>query len=629
MTNKYKDDSIISLNGRDFTRLRPSTYLGSNEYSTQLVREVFSNSLDEHNIGNGNIINVRIDTHNNEYMVEDFGQGFPINVKREDGETVLQAAFDVINTSGKYDGEEGVYKASSLGTNGIGAKLTNFLSKKLEVVSYNGKASEYLLFKDGLLEKRKVNEFANHKPGTVVRWIPDEQFFQNKEANINDLKKLFEDISALCPNLTINFTVDNKNIVYHCDNGIQDLVDKKFKDKEILNNRFSIRKEVNNALFDICLTYTSDYSQTIIPYVNYGLTEGGAHIYTLNFLLAQQFNKYAHANNMFKKKDDKFSSTELSEGMTVVFNIKSTNVKYDSQTKTRIVDFDRTLMTDVIKNEFSAWLDNNPKDVKLILDRALTARKAKEAAQNAKDKIRNATNKGKKFITLPTKLIDAYSKNREECELYICEGDSALNGLVGKRDGKTQALFPIRGKILSCRKATPDKVYSNQEISNIVKALGLDIDKASGKLIYEKKKLRYNKIIIASDADDDGLNIRMLLITMFWWLCPKLIEEGHICIAIPPLFKITNKDNKYIFLKDQQELNKYSKAHKDKFTINRLKGLGEMDPSELAYCILNKDTRNIIELSVNNSKETDNLLEVFMGPKVEPRREYLLKMTEV
>ena len=258
----------------------------------------------------------------------------------------------------------------------------------------------------------------------------------------------------------------------------------------------------------------------------------------------------------------------------------------------------------------------------MILDRAILARKAKEAAQKAKDGIRNAKNTGKKFISLPTKLVDAWNKDRKECELYIVEGDSAANGLIAKRDGKTQAVFPIRGKILSCRKATMDKIYANQEISNIVKAIGLDINKTDGKLIYDPKKLRYGKIVLAADADQDGAHIRMLLINALWWLCPELILNNHIYAAYPPLFKIT-KDGKYIYIKDNAELEKYKKSTKGNYNVNRLKGLGEMDPAELAECLLKEKTRNIIPLESKDFNITDNLLELILGNDVESRRSYL------
>ncbi|MBQ6627933.1 MAG: hypothetical protein IJH65_03875 [Methanobrevibacter sp.] len=618
----YTDDSIVTLNPRDFTRLRPSTYLGSNEYSTQLVREVFSNSLDEVLIGHGNNITVEINTHQNIYRVDDLGQGFPINVVK-DGKTVLQAAFDTINTSGKYT-NDGVYGGVSLGTNGIGSKLTNFLSKWLEVVSYNADGEyEHIRFEDGIFKWRQTGK-ASRGSGTIVTWEPDPQFFQNPSANMNDLRKLFQDIAGLCPELTINFKVDGKDEVFHSANGLNDLLDVKVKNKELLQNRFSCHKVDGAQSFDLVLTYTSDYSENITAYVNYGLTDSGIHISTLKSLFTKLINRYVTDVGLIKKEADEFSSAELAEGFTVIFNLKTTDVSYDSQTKSRVVDLNRSLLTSTLRSELPAWLLNNTKEAKLIIDRALNARKAKEAAQNAKERIRNASGKGKKFISLPTKLVDAWSKDRSECELFITEGDSAANGLIAKRNGKTQAVFPIRGKILSCRKASMDKIYANQEISNIVKALGLDINKENGKLIYNQKKLRYGKIIFACDADPDGLAIRLLLLNAFWWLCPELVENGHIYVAIPPLYRITDKNNNYIYLTDDAELSDYKKKHKTGYLINRNKGLGEQSPDELSECLLKEATRNVQQIVSTSFKDTDDMLECFMGQDVKIRRDYLL-----
>lgn len=632
MKNKYTEDSIVSLDPRAFTRLRPATYLGSNEYSTQLVREVFSNALDEHIIGHGNNIWVEANTADNIYKVKDEGQGFPINVLRDDGKTVLQAAFDQFNTSGKYD-DNGVYSGSVLGLNGIGTKLTNFLSTRLEVISTNGSKYEKLIFNDGIFDSRELGAASTILPsGTEVIWSPDPQFFQNKDANISDLKKLFEDIAALCPELTIHFKVisgqgSEEVFTYHSVKGIQDLVDKKTKGKEILNNRFVACKKEGPELFDITLTYTSDYSESVIAYANYGLTEAGVHISTVKAGITRQINRYATENGLLKKSDDSVTQSELSEGFYLVFNVKASNIKYDSQTKTRIVDLNKTLINSVINNDFYDWLNNNPKDAKIIIEKALLARKAKEAAQKAKDVARGLKQKkSDKFLNLPTKLVDAYSKDRSECELWICEGDSAANGLIAKRDGKTQAIFPIRGKVLSCRKATMEKVYSNQEISNIVKALGLDIEKTDGKLVYNKKRLRYGKIILAADSDDDGKAIISLLINMFWWLCPDLVVNGHVYVAYPPLYKITTSKNEYVYLKGDRDLAEYKVKHKNqRYIISRNKGLGEQSPDELAHCLLRPATREVKQLVVSDFTQTDNLLECFFGPDVELRRKYLLE----
>ena len=631
MKNKYTEDSIVSLDPRAFTRLRPATYLGSNEYSTQLVREVFSNALDEHIIGNGNNIWVEANLVDNVYKVKDEGQGFPINVVRDDGKTVLQAAFDQFNTSGKYD-DNGVYSGSVLGLNGIGTKLTNFLSTHLEVISTSGSKYEKLTFNDGIFDNRQLGSCSIAlQSGTEVSWSPDPQFFQNKDANISDLKKLFEDIAALCPELTIHFKIVNGQgseevFTFHSDNGIQDLVDKKTKGKEILNNRFVACKKEGPELFDITLTYTSDYSENIIAYANYGLTESGVHISTVKAGITRQINRYAVDNNLLRKTDDSLTQGELSEGFYLVFNVKASNIKYDSQTKTRIVDLNKALINSVINNDFYDWLNNNPKDAKIIIEKALLARKAKEAAQKAKDVARGLKQKkSDKFLNLPTKLVDANprDKDRSKCVLYLVEGDSAANGLISKRNGEIHGIMPLRGKILSVRKASVADMYKNQEISNIVAALGLDVNPSDYTLKYDIKKLRYHKIVLLEDGDPDGGHIRLLLITLLWRLCPELLQNGHVYTSRPPLYKITNNKNQYCYLAAENDLDIYKKKHaKEKFIVNRIKGLGELSPSELYECMIKDDTENIMQLDVQNLTDTDNELEKFMGTEVAPRREY-------
>lgn len=419
----YKDDSIRSVDARTFTRMRAGVYCGSTEYSTQLMRELYANALDEHNIGNGNKIIIKIDTKNNIYTVIDEAQGFPIGVKRLDGETVLQASFDVLNTSGKYD-SDGVYGASALGLNGIGGKLTNFLSNYLIVSSTNrtGK-EEKIWFKDGIFEKREYLDVDKEKHGTTIEYQPDPQFFQHPEVNITEIKKLFEDISALCPELYTELYIDDKLTEFHSANGIADLVDKKVGDKEIIDTRFKARRVKDDNLFDICLTYTSDYSENITSYVNYGLTESGVHLQTLRSALTRELNKYANDNNLLKKNDNNLSGTELSEGLVIVCNLKANGVQYDSQSKVRVVDIDRSLITSTIGEDFALWLTNNPKDAKIIIERALAARRAREAAQKAREKAREGSVKGLKAkMQLSDKFIDCTSKKPEDRNLLLVEG---------------------------------------------------------------------------------------------------------------------------------------------------------------------------------------------------------------
>ena len=628
MQKTYNENSTQHIDAREFTRKRPSTYCGSTEYSTQLLKELFANSHDEHIIGHGNEIIITVDTEKNEYTCEDFAQGFIPGVERPDGETMLSECFAVINTSGKYDdSDDSIYGGSALGLNGIGLKLVCYLSSRSMITTSDGKGQrETLWYKDGLFQKREITKEKIGVHGTKVAYIPDPQFFQNPEANLNDIRILFKEESALSPALTIRLVVDGKEEIFHSKNGISDLVDEKVKDNEIIKNRFNTKIVEGNDLIDICMTYTNTYSEDIVSYVNYGKVESGIHLTTLKANLTRALNKYANDNNLYKKGESNLTGTELNEGLILIFNLKAKSVKYDSQTKVRVTDIDKALILKVINENFVSWMNSNPKDVKVIIEKALLARKAKEAAKKAREVARsvNGTKKSK-LANLPTKLVDCSTTNRLEAELLICEGDSAGSGLVGGRDAEYQAIFPIRGKMINSFKAKSEKVTANQEVNNLIKALGLEMN-AAGKLIYDTTKLRYGRIIAATDGDPDGENIRMLIAVNLWSLCPELIINGHFYVAYAPLFRVTTSKNEYIYLKDAAALEEYSKKHQnEKYRVNRLKGLGECDSEELADVLLDKKTRNVKQLVVNDAKEAEKHLEMLMGTSVAGRRKFLLE----
>jgi DNA gyrase subunit B len=283
-----------------------------------------------------------------------------------------------------------------------------------------------------------------------------------------------------------------------------------------------------------------------------------------------------------------------------------------------------------LTEDLRAWLESNKKEIKDIADKAIGARKAREAAKKAKDAARNNAAKGKsKLLNLPTKLVDSWSKKRSECELLIAEGDSAAGGLVGARDGEFQAVFPVRGKTLNLLKATNEKIFANQEVVNIIKAIGLELDPKTKRLQYDASKLRYGRIILCADADPDGQAIKNLLLTCFWTLCPELVINGHIHAAIPPLFRITTKKNDYLYLRDAAALEEYKRVHAgEKYAINRNKGLGEQDPEELAECLLNHETRNVAQITVEDVAEANRLFEIFMGPSATPRKDWILQHSE-
>lgn len=569
MGNLYNEKSIESLSPLEFTRLRPGVYVGSTEYSTQLLIEIVSNAVDEFKAGHGDTVKVDI-LNNNTIIVEDNAQGFLPNLIREDGKTVLEASFSVLNTSGKYS-EDGVYEGTALGLNGIGSKLANYLSHWLEVISWRDGKYEHVWFKEGVFEKRDTGKWENkEKPsGTLVQWNPSEEFFNNPEVDLNVIKKLFRVISCLCPGLRIILNNDE----YFSKNGLPDLVNEAVKDTEIIKNRLNINFENNKNKIDLVLTYTNSYSSSIVSYVNTGLTDSGPHITQIKTIITREMNKFFREKKWLKEKDENLTGDDCQEGMYLVFNITAPGVSYDAQTKSRIVKLDMTPFTETIAEELRNWMEQNEKAIKEIADKAINARKAREAAKKARDAVREPKDKKSRLVNLPTKLVDCWSKNREKCELLIAEGDSAASGLIGARDSEFQAVFPIRGKILNAFKADAAKAFANQEIVNIIKALGLDIDPKTSKPIYDKNKLRYGSVLMCCDADPDGENIKNLLLTCFWWLCPELVTNGHIYAAIPPLFRITTKKNEYIYLRDAAALETYKTNHEgEKYAVNRNKG---------------------------------------------------------
>ncbi len=585
MNNLYDESSIESLSPLEFTRLRPGVYAGDTTYSTQLLVEIISNAVDEFRLGHGSQIDVTIEK--DVITVQDYGQGFIPNSFREDGKTILEAAFSVLNTSGKYR-EDGTYEGTSLGSFGIGSKITTYLSHWLSVLTVRDSQWEEVKFIEGIADYHDGGEISTPyaftdngtkvlnlpNNGTIVTWQPSEEFFTHTEVEINKVKELFKTIACLCPGLTINLDNNGEKTNYHSSKGLNDLVDEAVAAKEIINNRFDMKFVDGKNKMDMVMTYTSNYSATIVPYVNTGLTESGPHITQIKTTLTREFNKFFREKKWLKDKDDNLTGDDIQEGMYIVFNITAPNVSYDAQVKSRITKIDTKLFIQALTENLQIWLNNNEKEIKTIANKAINARKARDAAKKARDAIRKPKEtKKQKLLNLPTKLVDCWGKDRSKCELMIAEGDSAASGLIESRNAEINAIFPIRGKIISAYKNTPEKIFANQEVINIIKAIGLNLDAKTNKLIYDKKKIRYGKILLCADADPDGASIRNLLIEMFWWLCPELILNGHIYTTMPPLFRITTSKNEYIYLKDENELNNYKIKHKgEKFLINRNKG---------------------------------------------------------
>lgn len=574
----YTKDSIESLSPLEFTRLRPGVYCGDTNYSTQLLVEIVSNAIDEFRLGHGN----QIDVHaiGDTIQVRDYGQGFIPNSFRDDGKTILEAAFSVLNTSGKYR-EDGTYEGTSLGSFGIGSKITTFLSHWLDVATCRDGEVEHIHFVEGEFEyrdKKAEDHFDEVKNGTVVRWQPSEEFFTHTNIELDKVKSLFKTMSCLCPGLTINLTFGEGNgkletITYYSANGLADLADEAIGDKEILNSRFSVRSSEGKNKMDLIMTYTSNYSSIIVPYVNTGLTEKGPHITQIKTVFTRELNKFFREKKWLKEKEENLTGDDIQEGMYIVFNLTAPNVAYDAQVKSTITKIDMTPFTTKLSEELQSWLVHNEKEIKVIADKAINARKAREAAKKAREAVRNKSQKKEKVLKFDSKLADCYSKNRKKCEIYITEGDSASGNLKLARDNEYVAILPVRGKILNVRKASLDKIQKNAEIMTMIEAFGLSVDPKTMKLTYKPEDLRYGKIIIESDADVDGAHIKNLFYTFIWTFCPQLIMDGYVYAGVPPLYRITMGKDEHIYLKDDKALEEFKQTHQGKkYQIGRMKG---------------------------------------------------------
>ena len=628
MGNTYKDDSIESLSALEHVRLRPGMYAGDTSDATQLAIEILGNAIDEYNIGHGNIIYIDL-LDDGGVVITDEGQGFPINVIREDGETVLQASFDVINTSGKYR-DDGVYEGTAIGLNGIGAKLTNFLSHKLVVKSSNNKGDyEKIAFIEGVFSGRNVGKDISLPSGTTVSFQPSEEFFDNPKVNENKLRKFCNDITCLCPGLTIMF---NGEEIKH-EKGIIDLLSSTLgKDLEIINSPLIIQEIKGKQKLDLALTYGSKSSSNFVVYVNCGLTQAGPHITGIKSCITRILNKWAKEQGLLKEKDKNLEGSALQEGLVFVCNITAENVAYDAQVKTTITKIDTSFITSSLGKQLEIWLDNNPANGRIIIERALVARKATEAAKKAREAVKAKASavpiKPKKTIDLPSKLADCFSSSRKECELYVVEGDSAGGNLKQVRNNEFQAVFPLRGKMLNTQKATIDKILKNAEIVNLIKAFGLSISTDGKKVVYNKNNIRYGKIIIMSDADVDGAHIKNLFYTFIWNFAPDLILDGFVYAGVPPLYRLKN-NKEIIYLKDDNALEDFKKTGKlSSYQLSRNKGLGEMSPEETEETLVNPETRIIEQITVEDMGAADKLFDTLMGSSADKRKKYIEENSE-
>lgn len=616
----YDEDSIQSLSPLQFTRLRPGVYCGSTEYSTQLVIEIISNAIDEFKAGHGNLIEVKIDTIGDiSYMVRDYGQGFLVNSLREDGKTVLQAAFDTLNTSGKFS-DDGVYEGTALGLNGIGCKLVNFLSHKMEVETFRDGMTESIFFEEGVFVNRQVNK-SKEPSGTYVRWQPSEEFFTHQNADFNKLKELFHILVCLCPGLTIELTIDNKKESFTSKNGLNDLVDDAVKDTEIINSRMNLNFDAGKNKLDMVLTYTSKYSLNMVSYVNTGETDSGPHITQIKTIITREFNKFFKEKKWLKDKDENLSGDDIQEGMFIAFNLTAPGISYDAQTKSRIVKIDMSPFASAISTSLRKWFESNEKDIKLIFEKASAARKARDAAKKARDAARKPKVKGLKAkMELSDKFIDCKSKNPKERNLLLVEGTSAAGSVLESRNVNTDCIYMLRGKVLSVLKCDENKIFANQELSDIIKVIGAGFGST-----FDKNKMNFDKIVITSDQDSDGHAIALLLITFFFTYMKPLVEAGKLYRAVTPLYIITTKNKKY-YCYSEKELEEWRQSHNESYELVHCKGLGEVSSSILKEIVF--DNQRFKRITISDIEATTKLLNILEGPNVPPRKQYIYDNAE-
>lgn len=603
--NDYTKESIQSLTPREHVRKRPSMYCGDTSTPNQLMMELFSNALDEHNIGHGDIIDIFIDDKSNHCSIQDYGQGFLVDEKREDGKTVFQAAFDTMNTSGKYT-EDGVYEGSSLGLNGIGGKLVTYLSNSTITKTVHDGKWECNEFVDGILSKHETGiAEKDAKNGTFVSYFPDAQFFGTDKTSIPFFKKFFNDITCICPTLTVFL---NGEKISH--NSIEDMLDeKRGKDIEIVGNHFVM----NTDKINLAMTFTSGSQTKIIPYVNYGITSSGPHITGIKSTLTRVFNNWAKENNLLTAKDKNLDGAAIQEGIVLVCNINSKGVKYNAQVKDDIIDMD-TSFTTTLGQQLEVWLDSNPEDAKAILEKAILARKAAEAAKRARTAVKNNKKRGNKVKILnPDKLKDAEFLGQDST-LLVVEGLSAGASMCVAREIDKYGILMLRGKLINALANKDDRLLKNEEIQLLFKALGIRPYED-----YEETSLRYGRIGICVDSDSDGFHIGLLIASALEHFCPKFIQENRLCWLRSPLYIVKNKDKEQYYFTDQ-EMNAARPNLPAGVEVQRCKGLGSLSAGQARNSMFGENQHMDVLIPTDKTK---NKLVTLMGSNSDGRKDFI------
>ena len=637
----YDGDQIQVLEGLEAVRKRPGMYIGSTgpRGLHHLVYEIVDNAIDEALAGFCDTIDVRLLPGNMVY-VSDNGRGIPVGVQHKTGLPAVTVVFTILHAGGKFGG--GSYKVSG-GLHGVGASVVNALSTWLEVEV----VSEGILYFQRFERGKAVTELENRGPapegrtrGTVVRFQADPEIFKETTVYEYDvLQKRLREQAFLNAGVNIQLTdqrppedrpesEQDREIPYantYCyEGGVSSFVEyiNTTKSADVIHPdviHFAAAAEDGNSTAEIAMQYTDSYQEQILSFANnIHTTDGGTHEDGFKRSLTRVMNDYARKYNILKENDKNLSGEDVREGLTCIISVKLKEAQFEGQTKAKLGNTEMSsLVSSMVYKNMMAYLEENPATARTIFDKALSASRAREAARKARDLARRKN--ALESTTLPGKLADCQSRDVEETEIYIVEGDSAGGSAKGGRDRKFQAILPLWGKMLNVEKARLDKVYSNEKLMPVVMALGTGIGED-----FDLSKLRYGKIIIMADADVDGSHIRTLLLTFFFRFMRPLVEEGHVYLAQPPLFRITKGKRHYYAFSDPQRDQIMAELGSG-YEIQRYKGLGEMDSEQLWETTMNPETRTMRRVEVEDAIEADEVFTVLMGDKVEPRRDFIMK----
>ena len=615
----YNAESIKILEGLEAVRKRPGMYIGSTDKRglNHLVWEIVDNCIDEIINGYGDTIKIRLNTDGS-ITIADNGRGVPIG-KHSSGKSTPEVVYTVLHAGGKF--EEGNYKVSG-GLHGVGASVVNALSDWMDVTIYKeGLISNIQFHKGGEVKSPLKTIGESKKTGTCVTFMPNYEIFKNCQFSFTTISERMQESAFLLSNLTIELenAKEDKKVVYHYDNGIQSFVEYMNQDKRTIHNIVPIHGSKNGIEIDIALQYTDSYNETLLSFVNNVKTvDGGSHEVGFKTGITKVFNEYARNNGFLKAKDTNFEGGDVREGLTAIINLKVPEkiLQFEGQTKGKLGTPEaRPAVDGIVYDALKFYLEENRKDAVTIVEKMSKSKNAREAARKARDEARAGKSK-KEARSLSDKLTPPQAKKPKINELFIVEGNSAGGTAKKSRGRKFQGVLPLRGKILNTEKASIADAYKNEEINTLIHCIGGGVGSE-----FDVTSINYDKVIIMTDADDDGAHIQCLLLTFFYRFMKPLIEEGHLYIAMPPLFKV-EEGKKITYCYTNEEFKEYTKG-KSGYRVQRYKGLGEMNPEPLRITTMNPDTRNLIKVNITDAVLAEKRVSVLMGDSVEPRKEWI------